>query len=108
MINIYSPEEIKKIGKSGAITSMAVDQLIKLAVPGVTTLELDSEAEKIIRSQGAEPSFMMEPGYRFTTCMQVNDMVVHGIPTIPTIQVKTTPYASPTGLKPDNKRKGAI
>jgi methionyl aminopeptidase len=81
MINIYSPEEIKKIGKSGAITSMAVDQLIKLAVPGVTTLELDSEAEKIIRSQGAEPSFMMEPGYRFTTCMQVNDMVVHGIPT---------------------------
>lgn len=81
MINLYTPEEIAKIAKSGAITSLAVDELIKLAIPGVSTLELDAEAEKIIRSKGGEPSFMMEPGYKFTTCMQVNDMVVHGIPT---------------------------
>lgn len=81
MINLYSQEEIEKIKKSGAITSSVVKKLIELAVPGVSTLELDAEAEKIIRSSGAEPSFMMEPGYQFTTCMQVNDMVVHGIPT---------------------------
>lgn len=81
MINIYTPDEIQKIALSGAITSMAVNELIRLAVPGVSTLELDAAAEKVIRSQGGEPSFMMEPGYKFTTCMQVNDMVVHGIPT---------------------------
>ncbi len=80
MINIYSPEEIQKIAKSGAVTSKAVNRIIELAVPGVSTLELDTEAEKIIRSAGAEPSFMLEPGYQFTTCMQVNDMVVHAIP----------------------------
>lgn len=81
MINLYSPTEIDKIAQSGAITSSAIKKLIELAIPGVSTLELDQEAEKIIRSAGAEPSFMMEPGYKFTTCMQVNDMVVHGIPT---------------------------
>lgn len=81
MINLYSSQEIAKIAKSGAITSLAVDELIKMAVPGVSTLELDTKAESLIRGQGAEPSFMMEPGYKFTTCMQVNDMVVHAIPT---------------------------
>lgn len=81
MINLYSPSEIEKISQSGAITASTIKKLIELAVPGVSTLELDQEAEKFIRSAGAEPSFMMEPGYKFTTCMQVNDMVVHGIPT---------------------------
>jgi methionyl aminopeptidase len=48
--------------------------------PGVTTAELDAIAEDVIRSLGAVPNFMKEPGYRHTICASVNDEVVHGIP----------------------------
>lgn len=81
MINIYKPEEIKLIRQSGKITAKALKQVLAEVKVGVTTLELDELAEEIIRSEGGEPSFMLEPGYKWTTCMNVNDMVVHGIPT---------------------------
>lgn len=79
-INIYSPEELKLIRKSGKITAIALQKVLQAVKVGVTTLELDQLAEKLIREAGGEPSFMMEPGYKWTTCMNVNDMVVHGIP----------------------------
>jgi methionyl aminopeptidase len=48
----------------------------------VTTLELDGIAEQVIRSAGATPSFLGygRPPYPATTCISVNDEVVHGIP----------------------------
>lgn len=81
MINIYKPNEIELIRKSGSITAKALKEVIRAVKVGVTTLELDKLAESTIRSAGGEPSFMLEPGYKWTTCMNVNDMVVHGIPT---------------------------
>ncbi len=81
MINIYSQEEISLIRKSGKITAEALKQVLAEVKVGVSTNYLDKLAEKIIREMGGEPSFMMEPGYKWTTCMNVNDMVVHGIPT---------------------------
>lgn len=49
--------------------------------PGITTLELDAIAEETIRSRGGAPNFMMEAGYHHTICANVNEHVVHGIPT---------------------------
>jgi methionyl aminopeptidase len=48
----------------------------------VSTLELDGIAEQVIRSAGAVPSFLGygRPPYPATTCISVNDEVVHGIP----------------------------
>lgn len=81
MINIYKPEEIELIRQSGKITTKALKSVLDKVQIGVTTLELDQLAEKLIRDAGGEPSFMLEHGYKWTTCMNVNDMVVHGIPT---------------------------
>lgn len=81
MINIYSPEEINLISQSGKITANAQAAVFSAAKPGVTTQFLDKLAEKLIRDAGGEPSFMLEKGYHWTTCLNVNDMVVHGIPT---------------------------
>lgn len=81
MINIYSPEEIALIRQSGKITARALQQVLGQVKVGVSTKELDQLAEKIIREAGGEPSFIQEPGYKWATCMNVNDMVVHGIPT---------------------------
>ncbi|KKU32881.1 MAG: methionine aminopeptidase, type I [Candidatus Collierbacteria bacterium GW2011_GWA2_46_26] len=47
---------------------------------GVTPLEIDTEAEKLIKEGGDKPNFKMEPGYRHSTCINVNQGIVHGIP----------------------------
>lgn len=81
MINIYSPEEVNLIRQSGCITAMALQKALQKVAPGVTTLELDKFIEEQIITAGAKPSFKMEKGYYFATCMCVNNVVVHGIPT---------------------------
>lgn len=81
MINFYTPAEIELIKQSGQITADALKNVIAAAVPGVSTLHLDKIAQDVITSHGGEPSFKMEKGYHFTTCMCVNDAVVHAIPT---------------------------
>lgn len=65
----------------GLITAAALDAVAAAIRPGVTTLELDAAAESVIRQRGAEPNFMLVPGYLHTVCASVNDQVVHGIPT---------------------------
>ncbi|MDO8515032.1 MAG: type I methionyl aminopeptidase [bacterium] len=79
-INIYTPEEINKIREGGKITAMVIQKVLERAVPGVTTKELDNYATELICAAGGNTSFAMEKGYHWATCMNVNDMVVHGIP----------------------------
>lgn len=79
-INIYSPEEISKIREGGKITAMVIKRVLEKAKPGITTKELDNYATQLITAAGGQPSFAMEKNYHWATCMNVNDMVVHGIP----------------------------
>jgi len=81
MINIKTPEEIKLMRQAGKIAAQALEKVLAASVPGKTLLELDQLAENILLESGAKPSFKMEPGYKWTTCMCLNDVVVHGIPT---------------------------
>jgi methionyl aminopeptidase len=74
------PEEIEAMAAAGAIHTKVLDLLSRKIRPGVTTLELDQAAEKLIRSQGAEPSFKGYRGFTGSICASPNHMVVHGIP----------------------------
>ena len=75
-----SPEEIEKIAASGRILARCHRLLRSKARAGVTTGDLDADAEKFIRSQGAEPVFKGYRGYPGSICASPNSMVVHGIP----------------------------
>jgi methionyl aminopeptidase len=48
--------------------------------PGVTTAQLDAEAERMLRDAGGVPAFKGYRGYPATLCASVNEEVVHGIP----------------------------
>jgi len=80
MIAIKKEEEIKKMGKAGAILAEVLDILEANAKPGLSTAELDSLAEKLILSRGARPSFKGFNGFPASICASLNDEVVHGIP----------------------------
>lgn len=69
------------MAKGGKILSDVLFEVLDHAKPGVTELELDQMAEKLIRKAGGEPGFMKVPGYTYATCVSTNDVVVHGIPT---------------------------
>jgi methionyl aminopeptidase len=53
---------------------------VAIVAPGVTTSELDAEAERLVREGGAEPAFKGYRGFPATLCASVNEQVVHGIP----------------------------
>lgn len=81
MIHIKSAEEIKIMQHGGHILATVLGEVMDAIKPGVTELELDQLAERRIREMGGEPGFMKVEGYKHTTCMSTNDVVVHGIPT---------------------------
>ena len=81
MIHIKTPEEIQTMEKGGKILAETLWAVLQHAKAGVTELELDALAEKLIRDAGGEPGFMKVPGYHHTICVSTNDVVVHGIPT---------------------------
>ncbi|KTR94099.1 methionine aminopeptidase [Microbacterium testaceum] len=64
----------------GLITAAALEAVRTLIAPGVTTIELDAEAARVIAGRGAVSNFQMVRGYRHTICASVNEQVVHGIP----------------------------
>lgn len=81
MIKLKDPKEVQIMAEGGKILAGILSRLEKKARPGITTLELDQEAEKEILAVGGEPSFKMVPNYNFSSCLCVNEVVVHGLPT---------------------------
>jgi methionyl aminopeptidase len=75
-----TPEEVAKIAAAGDVLVRTLRLLEGKIRPGVTTAELDTAAERFIRSQGAEPAFKGYRGFPGSICASPNSMVVHGIP----------------------------
>lgn len=66
--------------EAGKIGALALKTCLDAVKPGITTLELDQLAEKLILEKGAEPGFKKVKDYSFTTCININEGIVHGIP----------------------------
>ena len=64
------------------IVKMALDAAADFIRPGVTTLDIDAVVEKTIRSAGGIPSSKGFQGYPNASCVSVNDVVVHGMPSL--------------------------
>ena len=80
MVILKSLQEIEKIRKAGLVVADVLRELRQLIKPGVSTVELDAFAEKIIYAAGAKPAFKGYRGYPRTLCTSVNEQVIHGIP----------------------------
>lgn len=80
MISIKNEQEIELMRKSGQITYEVLMKLKDFIHEGVTTKEIDKFAHDYIVSHDATPSFLGYEGYPASTCVSINDMVVHGIP----------------------------
>ncbi len=79
-IILRSQKEIERLRASNRVVISVMEALRNAIRPGVSTLELDALAERIIRGEGAIPAFKGYRGYRHTICASVNEQVVHGVP----------------------------
>jgi methionyl aminopeptidase len=75
-----SPGELERMRAANALVADVLGELATMVAPGVTTMDLDMAAERLVRAGGAEPAFKGYRGYPCTLCASVNEQVVHGIP----------------------------
>ncbi len=80
MIRLKSASDIEHLRVAGAKLGQVLQLVGAMAVPGVTTGELDRAAERHIRELGAIPAFLHYSGYPASLCVSVNEQVIHGIP----------------------------
>ena len=80
MIIGKSKKEIEKMRAAGQLVGAVLQELRDMVVPGITTLDVDRAAEKMIRDAGALPTFKGYHGFPFSICASVNEQIVHGFP----------------------------
>ena len=80
MITRKSPAEIDRMRRAGRLVGHTLTSVVEDARPGVSLLDLDRLAERVIRGGGGVPSFLGYHGFPATLCLSPNDWIVHGIP----------------------------
>jgi len=80
MISLKSERELGQMRKAGQIVAQILDEMVKMAQPGISTGELDRYAESRCKDLKVVPAFKGYHGFPATVCISVNDEVVHGIP----------------------------
>ncbi|MFL5361372.1 MAG: type I methionyl aminopeptidase [Myxococcales bacterium] len=79
-IEIKSHDEIALMREAGLVVHEVLDELSKIAAPGITLDELDAVAKRETERRGAACAFIGLYGFPKHICISVNDQVVHGIP----------------------------
>jgi methionyl aminopeptidase len=74
-------QKIAAMREGGTVLGAILEELLEVAAPGIALLELEEIAQKRIKAAGMKPSFSTVADYRWATCLCVNDIIVHGIPT---------------------------
>lgn len=79
-ITIKTEEQLELMRESGKRLSMILSELVKMALPGIRTGDLDSYAEDRCEQLDCTPAFKGYFGFPKSVCISVNEQVVHGIP----------------------------
>lgn len=80
MVSIKTARELSKMKDACRISAEALRAAGEAVRPGITTLEIDIIVRQYIEKQGATPSFLGYGGFPASTCISVNNVVIHGIP----------------------------
>jgi methionyl aminopeptidase len=83
-ITLLSSREIEKMRRAGQLAAELLDHLSPMVKPGVSTLEINDEAERWTQAHGAKSAPLGYPGsvmpFPKSLCTSVNEVICHGIP----------------------------
>ena len=78
MIIAKSSKDLDRMREVGELIAEVRETLRRMVEPGITTIELNNTAEKMIREAGGKPAFLGYHEFPFSICASINDEVVHG------------------------------
>ncbi len=78
--NLDKSKELVALQKCGLVNDTIRQMAISITKPGVSTLEIDQFIESEIYKHNMKPSFKGIDGYKFSSCININEGVLHGIP----------------------------
>ncbi|UDL94688.1 MULTISPECIES: type I methionyl aminopeptidase [Lichenihabitans] len=79
-IKLHGPAAFEAMRKAGRLTAEALDLLVDLVKPGVTTNELEASMFEFAMDHGAYPASLDYRGFTKGICTSINHVVCHGIP----------------------------
>lgn len=80
MIHLKTPEQIEDMRVGGGMLAEVLDQTASFVEPGMTTRAIDDFATNLIKQLGGDISFNKVPGFKWATCLCVNEQIVHTPP----------------------------
>lgn len=80
MIVLKTSRELELMRRAGELSAQALMAGVRAAQPGKTTLDIDRVLHDYIVSHGGKPSFLGYNGFPASTCVSINEEVIHGIP----------------------------
>ena len=80
VITMKTAAQFEKMAVAGAAVAAVHEAVREVAVPGITTAELDRISAEVLRLHGCRPSFLGYHGFPATICASPNETIVHGIP----------------------------
>ena len=80
MIVLKTSRELSLMREAGRISQRALKLAGEAVEPGVTTAEIDRLVRQYIEKEGAAPSFLGYGGFPASSCISINNEVIHGIP----------------------------
>jgi len=86
MIKLKKPEEVALMVEGGAKLRQVYKQLKQTVKVGISTEEIDRKAEELIIKVGGQPSFKKVKNYYWSTCLPINEQIVHTPPSKRTLK----------------------
>ena len=78
MIIAKSAKDLDKMRAVGELIAEVREALRVMVEPGVSTMDLNNAADRMIRDAGAFPTFIGYHGFPYAICASVNEEIVHG------------------------------
>ena len=107
MIVRKSSEDLEKMRRSGLLVCKVLKELAGMVREGITTMDLEAAADRMIRDAGARPAFKgyyvpaVGATYPYVLCTSVNEEVVHGMPSAKRVLRKGDVVSIDTGAALD-------
>ena len=79
-IRLYNADDFASMRRAGHLAALTLDFITPYVKPGVPTVELDGLMHRFIEEHGATPAPLNYRGFPKATCISVNHVVCHGIP----------------------------
>lgn len=86
MDNLGIGDKLRAMREGGKKLRRVRQEIVAKIKPGVKLIDLDQWAERLILNAGGRCAFQKVPGYQWATCININEGVVHGIPSDRVIQ----------------------